>query len=66
MKTKMGQQGEIGSEIELNAVYNGSPENEEFFRYTPQGKVTLGIVREEAATQFEIGKEYYADFSPAN
>jgi hypothetical protein len=64
-KTKMGQDGDIGSVIELSAVYSGSDENKKFFKWTPSAKIELGTVNEEAAKAFEIGKEYYVDFTPA-
>jgi hypothetical protein len=64
-KQKMGQQGEIGAVIKLNPVMSGSDENEKFYRYSPSGSIELGTVNEEAAKQFEIGKEYYVDFNPA-
>lgn len=41
-------------------------ENKEFFKSTPSASVQLAIVREEAAAIFEVGKEYYVDFTPAN
>ncbi len=64
-QTKMGMGSEVGTVIELYPVMNGSDENKEFYKYTPSGKLELGTVNEEAAKQFEIGKEYYVDFTPA-
>ncbi len=46
-------------------VYTGSEENKQFFKYTPGGVVQFNIVNSETADKFEIGKEYYVDFSPA-
>ena len=43
-------------------VYGDSPENKEFFKYTPSGSIELGTIREHL---FEAGKEYYVDFTPA-
>lgn len=40
-------------------------ENTKFWQYTPSGSIKLGTVNPEAWQQFEIGKEYYVDFSPA-
>ncbi len=54
-----------GKRITLEAVTSGSPENDSFFKYTPSARVSLGTVNLEAAAQFEVGKEYYGDFSPA-
>ena len=58
-------QGGEGSQIMLRAVYSGSEENKRFFKYTPAGTVQLATVNAAAAAQFEVGKEYYLDFSPA-
>lgn len=41
-------------------------ENSKFFAATPSGQLMLGVVNEKAAEQFEVGKEYYLDFTPAN
>lgn len=51
--------------INLNAVTNGSPENEKFFKYTPTGQLTMGVVNTDAAKYFAQGKEYYVDFTEA-
>lgn len=55
-----------GKEINLIPVTSGSDENEKFFEYTPSGSIMLSTINEEASKQFEIGKEYYVDFTPAN
>lgn len=51
--------------INLNPVTDGSPENKEFYAYTPSGSIKLATVNAEAAAMFELGKEYYVDFTPA-
>lgn len=51
--------------VKLQAVYDGSPENKEFFKWTPSGQISLGVLNPEAWKQLELGKEYYVDFSPA-
>jgi hypothetical protein len=56
-----GEDG-VGTVIKLNPVMNGSDENKEFYKYSPSGSIELGTMNEGAATQFEIGKEYYVDF----
>lgn len=48
--------------VKMSVVMDGSAENEEFFQYTPAGSIDLDIM---AAQYFEIGKEYYVDFTPA-
>jgi hypothetical protein len=53
--------------VKLTPVYDdGNAENKEFFTYTPGGEITLQVVRPETAGQFEVGKAYYVDFSPAD
>ncbi len=54
-----------GAQVTLVPVTTGSKENEEFFKYTPYGKLEVGIINVEAAKQFEPGKEYYIDISLA-
>jgi hypothetical protein len=54
--------------IKLEPVYgNGDPnhENTKFYKHTPSGHIHLGTVNPDAAKQFELGKEYYIDFTPA-
>ena len=53
------------STIHLSPVYEGSEENKEFFAYTPGGEITLGCANPSATAEFEQGKEYYVDFTPA-
>ena len=50
--------------IKLVPVTHGSKENEEFFKYTPFGSAEIGLLNSETAKQFEVGKEYYVDFTP--
>lgn len=51
-------------DIALYAVTaNGSKENQEFFTNTPTGSLIFNTVNESAAKQFEVGKEYYIDFT---
>lgn len=52
-----------GNVIHLAPVYSGSQENQEFFKATPGGQITLHVVNEAAAAQFVQGKEYYVDFT---
>ncbi len=56
---------EWGSHIKMIPVYSASEENKKFFEATPSGMIELGVVNPEAAKQFEQGKEYYIDISPA-
>ena len=59
------QQGEELRTLKLSAVYDGSPENKEFFKWTPSGQISLGILNKKAWEQFELGKENYVDFTSA-
>lgn len=51
--------------VSLLVVHNGSQENKEFFNMTPCGSIELGLLNPKAFEQFEPGKEYYVDFTPA-
>jgi hypothetical protein len=53
-----------GNTINLSAVTSGSKENEEFFKMTPGGNISLATVNPKAAEQFVVGKECYVDFTP--
>jgi hypothetical protein len=54
-------------EVKLSAVIDGCEENKSFSRWTPAGEVSLWISDETvAASLFEVGKEYYLDFTLAN
>lgn len=52
--------------VKFLAVTSGSPENEKFFKWTPNGSLDIGTINEEAAAEFEPGKEYYLDITPAD
>jgi len=51
--------------VVLNPVMYGSKVNKTFYRYTPSGKIELSNLNDVAADQFEVGKEYYVDFTKA-
>lgn len=50
--------------VKMMAVYGNSPENKEFFKYTPSGNINVGVLPEKIADQFILGKDYYVDFIP--
>ena len=57
---------EAGFRVRLCAVYGtGDSENAKFFKYTPNASIDMSVMSETAAAQFEVGKEYYVDFTPA-
>lgn len=51
--------------VKLFPVTSGSPENAEFFKWTPSGSIDMGTINEAAAEQFKPGQEFYVDFTPA-
>ncbi len=54
--------------ISMSPVYgNGDPnhENSKFWKASPAGTLSLDVVNAAAADLFEVGKEYYLDFTPA-
>lgn len=68
--TSIQGQGENEREVRtvhLNPVYDAdkTSENGKFYAYTPGGHIELGTINPEAWNQFELGKEYYVDFTPA-
>jgi hypothetical protein len=52
-----------GRTIRMFPVTSGSEENKEFFKWTPSGKLEMGIVNPDV--EFVPGKEYYLDFTEA-
>lgn len=46
---------------------NGDPghENTKFWNQTPSGQIQLGTINPEAWAEFELGGEYYIDFTKA-
>lgn len=58
-----------GNAVEFQTVYEPdgtkNDENARFTQATPWGNIRLGIDNPAALSQFEPGKEYYVDFTPA-
>lgn len=55
--------------IKMSPVYgNNDPnhENTKFWEASPSGKLELGTVNPAAVAQFELGTEYYIDFTKAD
>ena len=57
--------GDGGYVLGFYAVYAGSAENDKYFKATPSAQFYVQTVNEAAASRFEVGKNYYVDFSPA-
>lgn len=51
--------------IKLDPVVGGSSENAEFYAATPSGSINLSTLNEQAGNQFDLGAEYYIDFTKA-
>lgn len=49
----------------LHPVTSGSPENAEFFKWSPSGTIELGTLNPAAAAHFVPGLEFYVDFTVA-
>lgn len=62
---KYGASGELQTTVKLSPVTSGSDENKEFYHYTPSGSIDLGTINPQVVDSFELGKEYYVDFTPA-
>lgn len=54
-----------GGTVRLRPVITGSPENDQFYRYTPSGSLVLSTINQDAFSQFELGKQFYVDLTPA-
>lgn len=51
--------------IDLSPVGGNSPENAAFYAATPSGSIKLSTINKEAGSYFELGGEYYIDFTKA-
>ncbi len=51
--------------LRFSPVSGGSEENKKFWAASPSGSLELGCVNAAAVAQFELDKEYYLDFTPA-
>ena len=54
-----------GYKICFKPVTHGSSENESFFKWTPFGSVEIRLIDEDIAELFNVGEDYYFDFSSA-
>jgi hypothetical protein len=49
--------------VEMQPVIGSSEENKSWSKYTPSGSLKMTITNPEAMAQFELGKEFYLDFT---
>jgi hypothetical protein len=54
-----------GHSVRLTPVTGGSPENEQFFKWTPWGDIKIGTINADVASQLKPGQQFYVDFTPA-
>lgn len=52
--------------IRLEPVTCGSEENKKFFKHTPYGSFELNTINTDSAKEFNPGREFYVDFTPAD
>ena len=57
--------GDGGFTLGFYAVYAGSEENDKYFKATPSAQFYVQTVNATAAAKFELGKQYYVDFTAA-
>lgn len=53
-------------DVEFEAVYGDGTDNAEWSKWTPSGVLTMQITNAPAHEQFEVGKDYFLDLSPAS
>jgi hypothetical protein len=61
-----GTDRKIITKVTLSAVSGTNGENKLFATASPCGTLELGCLNKAAADAFELGREYYLDFTPAD
>jgi hypothetical protein len=51
--------------VSLSPVYTDSEENKAFFKATPGGSISFWTTNVAAADEFNVGDEFYVDFTKA-
>lgn len=51
--------------VTLDPVRDGSPENADFYAWTPSGKIVLQTINPSAAAVFKPGTDIFVTFTPA-
>lgn len=61
------QQAPIARTLKFQPQYDTSiPEDQRFAKATPSGFIEMYVDNPAALEQFELGKQYYIDFTPAD
>lgn len=70
VRAKVTCNGIDGNAVNFSTVYEPDSqrdaENARFTKATPWGEIRMGIDNPAALSQFEKGKQYYVDFTPAD
>jgi hypothetical protein len=55
-------------EVTMKPVYSSDPkhENKAFWDATPGGELKMSVTNLDAVNAFQLGQEYYLDFTPAD
>ncbi len=52
-------------EVQLDAIYGGSPEDNSYSAATPYGSIKMTITNPDAVAKLPIGGKFYVDFTRA-
>lgn len=55
----------IQEQVSLCPVINDSEDNKNWSKWTPSGSLSMTITNPDAWGAFEVNKEYFVDFTPA-
>lgn len=55
---------QIQENLRLGAVYNNSPENKEWSKWTPSANLYISITNPNLFNKVFDGQEFYIDFTP--
>ena len=53
-------------EIQMDAQYSQTPEDNSYSKATPSGKITMTVTNPDAVAKLPIGGVFYVDFTPVN
>ncbi len=57
---------QVDTYLHFDAVSDQKPENQAFTKATPSGTLKMKVDNPDALAQFEAGRHYFLDFSPAD
>lgn len=59
------EKNEEDKKVVLIPVVDDNEENKAFFEATPSGEIQMSILNQPALDEFEVGSQYYVDFTKA-